>query len=171
MSDATLIQTADALAAELLAAVSAGEFGADITPTTSTTERSYATWEDVVKVRDGLRLDVVPFKYDESGLMSRTRIGYACSVDVYVRKKFDGTQRDANSHNQIKRAEIDRLVRFTQDINERFIARRLPTMTSATWRSGTILNAYSRKHLREHSMFFAAVRFVFDTPEAVLVIA
>lgn len=165
MSDATLLQCAAAIAAELLVAVEAEEFGADIE---TTPDWSFATFDEVVKKADGLRIDVVPKNYDESGLSSRTRIGYASSCDVYVRKRFnDVTDRQANANNQIKRAEIARLIRLVQDIHERFIKRRLPTMESASWRSSTVVTAYSRVHLRTNAMFWGNVRFVYDTPEPV----
>jgi hypothetical protein len=156
--NAILVRVADAITAELTTAQQAGAF---VGLEAFTPERSYADWESDVQALDGLHVDVVPTNYDGNELGSRGAIHYFCSVDVGVRRWF-GRGQSENVSGRIKRAEMDRLVLFVQELNEFFcsrgVGRRLVTYQDAVWRATKIRVTYSRKHLRDHRMFLGILR-------------
>lgn len=157
---AVLVTLADAITAELNAATWDG-----LAPNW---ERSYADWDIGLKTIGQFKCDVVPVAYDETDLDGRGSVGYACSVDLGVRKKFG--QEDLEKCGKIVMAEIDRLVLFIEELHEFFIApsddttigRRLQDYTEASWRETTIRSTYSQKHLREMQMFLGIVRVTYD---------
>lgn len=157
---AVLVTLADAITAELNAATWDG--------LSLEWERSYADWEIDLRTLGQLKGDVVPVAYDETDLDGRGSVGYACSVDIGVRKKFG--QPELEQCGRIDLAEIDRLVLFVQELHEFFIApsgsttigRRLQNYTTANWRETTIRSTYSQKHLREMQMFLGVVRVTYD---------
>lgn len=159
---AVLITLADAIASEINAAEWDGLAVA--------AERNYADWELELRTLGELHVDVVPVEYSETELDGRGSVGYACAVDIGVRKKFG--QPDLEKCGRIDLAEIDRLVLFVQELHEFFIkadstdgttiGRRLQDYTDASWRETTIRSTYSAKHLREMQMFLGIVRVTYD---------
>ena len=156
---AVLIQVADAIAAELTTAQLGGLF---VGLEAFTPERSYADWENDLEELNGLRVDVVAATYESNELDSRGSVAYLCSVDVGVRRWFNRSQTNPDTQGRIKKAEIDRLVLFVQELNEFFLnqgaGRRLATLERAVWQDCKIRSTYSRKHLRLHRMFLGIVR-------------
>lgn len=156
---AVLIEVAEGVTNELRDAVDDDEFeGLQFVP-----ERSYAEWDDELPDLDCLHVDVVPVTYDETDLDARESVGYVVSVDVVIRKKFGQKHRTQNG--KIDLEEIDRLVLLVEEIYELFSKARLTDYDEAIWKETRILSSYSRKHLREMSMFLGIVRISFDVSE------
>lgn len=153
---AVLVKVADGITADLAAALADGQFvGLQFKP-----ERSYADWlDDELDDLECLHVDVVPVGHEQTDLDDRESIGYVCSVDVGVRKKFG--PRDNSQAGRIKRAEIDRLVRFIEELHEHFCELTLPTFEAAVWRETKIRTTFSRKHLREKRLFLGVIRLFF----------
>lgn len=157
---AVLVQLAEAITAELAAA---SFDGLSFDPV-----RSYADWELELRELNVLNVDVVPVAYDETDLDGRGSVGYACSIDIGVRKRFG--QSDLEKCGSVVLAEIDRLVLFVQELHEFFIkassdttiGRRLQNYTDASWRETRITSTYSQKHLRDMQMFLGIVRVTYD---------
>lgn len=163
MSDpqAILVQVADGMTAELAAAHDSGKFaGLVFTP-----ERSYADWkDDELEDLDCLHVDVVPVGHDSSDQEDRGAVGYVCTSDIGIRKKF-GPRSNAQS-GRIRRTEIDRLVLLVEEIHEHFCMERLPTFESAIWRETKIRTTFSRRHLRDMRMFLGVIRVSYDVSQA-----
>lgn len=156
---AVLIEVAEALTADLLTAVTADEF----TGLTFEPEWSFADWDDDLSDLDCLKVDVVPVTYDETDLDARESVGYVVSCDVVIRKKF--SQKYRRQDGKIDRDEIAALVLLVEEIHEYLCKIRLTDYDEASWKETTIRSTYSRKHLRELSMFLGIVRVSFDVSE------
>src|SRR4051794_21209254 len=64
---------------------------------------------------DCLKVDVVIAGHDENDLDDRDSIGYLCSYDIVVRKKFG--ERDTTQSRRIAKPEIGRLVKFIEELD------------------------------------------------------
>jgi hypothetical protein len=156
---AVLIEVADGVTAELLTALNADTFS----EVTFVPERSYADWDEDLSDLDCLHVDVVPVAYEDTSLDARESVGYVCSVDVVIRKKF--SQKYRTQDGKIDKSEVDSLVLLVEEIHEYLCKIRLTDYTEAVWRETVIRSAYSREHLRMMSMFFGVVRVSFDVSE------
>jgi len=158
---AVLVKVADGVTAEINAALEAGEFeGLQFTA-----ERSYADWkDDELEDLDCLHVDVVPVRYDNTDLDSRGSVGYVCSVDIGVRKKFG--QGDNSQSGRIRKEEVDRLVLLVEQLHEHFCKDLLSTFEDATWRDTKIPTTFSRRHLRDARLFLGVIRVSFDVSKS-----
>lgn len=157
MPSAELVAVADAITTELTAAQQAGQF---VDLAAFTPERSYADWANDLAELSGLRVDVVGVAYTEAELADRGSVAYVCTSHVGVRHWFLRSETEGTD-SRIKRASIDRLVLFIQELNEFFCkegGRRLAAYPAASWQDTKILTTYSRKHLRDHRMFLGILR-------------
>src|SRR5262245_38503360 len=155
--EAELIKVADGIVAELKAAQVAGQF---IGVASFTPERSYADWADELDTMDDLRVDGVPIGYDEVELETPVSVAYLCRSHIGVRFKFPRSESEG-ANNRIKKATIDRLVLFVQEIDSLLRKeqhRRLTSFQDASWQEGKIVSTYSRAYLRDKRMFFGLLR-------------
>jgi hypothetical protein len=111
--------------------------------------RSYET-DTELKDLGTLHVDVVAVNAPTS-LDDRGSVGYACRVDIGVRKKLS----------QVDVDEVDRLMLLVQEIAESFIAIRLASYPGAAWQSTDIRVWYVPRHLRELLQFTGIVRVEF----------
>lgn len=159
IDDARIVEVCDAAVAQIDAAAEAGAFA----PLRFEACRSYATWDEELKIADKIQIDVVPSRYERSDLLSRTRRGYQTSIEIYIRQKFGPNSLAAD--NQIPQATIDALVRLTEQIDQLFaILKRPPADETISWTDGRILTACSRPTLRQRQTFFSAQKITFDAP-------
>lgn len=158
---AVLTTIADAITAELAAAVRDGKFeGMQFTP-----ERSYADWDDDLKDLDCLRVDVVPVGHEDASRETRGSLKYDCSIDIGVREKFGAEARDKHGRIQVER--VDRLALLIEEIHEFFISRRLTGLEAAVWVETKIVSSYDREKLRDLGLFVGFVRVTYRHPKAI----
>ncbi len=159
-----LINSAEVAVAQINAAAVAGLFvGLEFKA-----KRSYAAWTEELKEANGLQVDCVPSRYERTDLLSRERIGYQPSVEIYVREKF-GTN-DLDQGNKVRQAIVDRLVIFVEQLDVMFKTNKRPRLAPdelITWNSSTILVACSRPHLKDKQQFFGALKVIFDAPKLI----
>ena len=162
LDPAQVVLVAEAVKDQLDADVKANVFtGLNFEP-----ERSWVDADTALKDCDGLKVDCVGSQYEDSDPSSRSRIGYVVAVEIIIRQKF-GTN-DRGQDRKIKTSDVDQLAALVQSIHERFIAERRPAgMTGASWQSGKIITACSRKHLREYSTFVGVIRELYNAPKAI----
>lgn len=171
MPDAVLIAVAKAITTELASA----DFGPAFTPV-----RNYGSDDLLLDELNELRVDVVPVGMTHQ-LLTRGSWEYVCQVDVGVRKRFDGRERDYGQ-GEIPIAEIDSLVELLQRIGEYFApetpsqtGRRLTSLPEAVWsptgesdNSGIEFRAACvREHLRENGQYTGIVRLTYRVPRSV----
>jgi hypothetical protein len=168
---AELIKIADAITGELKAAIAAGQFtglASFYDPLDSLIpERSYADWKNDLDELPQLKVDVVPLTYEQSELETLGALGYVCSAHVGVRKWF-GRDHLTGNQGRINVASIDRLVQFIQEIHEFFLKepRRLSLYPESAWVETKILSPFSRKHLRDHRMFFGLLKLSYSVSKS-----
>lgn len=173
MSDAALIEVADAATGKISAGFAADRFPGLLI---DSLERSYADWEDKLET-PCTRIDVVPVAVEDTTVLSRTSVLYLCRVDVGVRRKFD--QQNRGTDGRLDKAAIDRLVLFMQELHELFIPQpyntaleeasgMLPALPGSVWKSTQLVKTYDREKLRDLSTFFGFLSLRFEVRKKIV---
>ena len=143
------VRIADAITAELNAALSAGKF----TLTGWAPRRSYADWDEDYKDLSTIAVDVVFVTMgadNRVGLSSYTTQEYRQAVHVAVRKRFDIADRD--DEGRLLNASVDPLINLVQEICDHFAELRLgdslPTEVNASWLQSEVAQWVNQDLLR-----------------------
>jgi hypothetical protein len=153
---AVLIQTADAVTAELNGHAFALEF---------TAERSYADWDlalDDEAQRGILICDVVPVSRVVTDLeTSGGSVAYEPATDIVFRKKFEPADA-SNDDGRLTLEAVDELVALIEEVTEHFTPCALTATNPPRWKSTEIIAAVMHKHLREFNQYTGIIRLTFD---------
>jgi hypothetical protein len=123
-----------------------------------TPERSYADWDLELKDFDKLRVDVVCNSTAQvPGLEARGKVSLRVPVDIATRKRFSVGEQDDDT-GRIDVAEVDRLMKLTEQLYVELIARR---GSESVWTDLKILAAPIHKHLRDLRQFTSVIRVTF----------
>jgi hypothetical protein len=145
MSVATDI--ADAVVAELNAAVAAEQFSQQFTAA-----RAYVPEFDLRDLcgQEGLRVAVAVKSFDES-LASRSSTQTDYAIDVAVIQKVEN----------LGNTELDPLMDLVQAIADFFRLRRLASYEAAMWHGSSNDPPYSQEHLREKHLFLSVLTLTY----------
>jgi hypothetical protein len=160
--DAIPIRIADAVVAEINAAVTAEEFST----LGFTAVRSYADWDEKFSdLVEGIpRVDVVFRAETSPELEDQSALDYEVSIDVALRCRFGQEDRD-NATGRLKNESIDPLVTLAEQMHEHFVSDRngttLPNEPTATWQQSDVKLYWDRKKIRE-GLFYSWFRLVFS---------
>ena len=134
LSSSVSVDVAEAIAAELTAAVAASAFALH-----PTVRRGYIQDQDLLLENlTALRVDVQVGDL-KAEVVSRGVIAYTCRADIAVREKFEQSERESST-GDIKTSEIDKRVLLVEQIHEFFVrggdggtGRRLESMPDAVF--------------------------------------
>lgn len=147
MSQALLIEVADALVAELNAEAakpSGGVLGVQFVA-----ERHYRPQFDLAQLKS-LRVSVVPKAISIAG-MARTSNQHDVAVDMAVQKKVDPAST----------AELDGLMLLVERIADFFRLRRLSAVPVAAWVKTENAPVYAPDHLEQHRVFTSVLTLTY----------
>jgi len=168
MTDAIIIQVADAIVEAIRAIVLSEDF---------TVRRSYGDWNDTIENVDGLMVDVVPAMFP-STLFTRGSLRYICTVNVLLRRRLgeDARIRSGERFDQgrFENAAIDPYVNDLQTIHEYFApsqpgkaGRQLASLPDAAWQQESAnRSTFHRQLLREFGQFSGWNALVYSVSRA-----
>lgn len=162
------IRIADAVVAEINAAVTASSFST----LGFTAVRRYFDWDADYKDLDTMAVEVV-FRVtqprDSIALESAGTLSYKVATDIVIRKRFATSDRN-DSDGRLKNTSVDPLVTLLQEFHELFVTTRntipLDSETSANWTGSDVLSWVNQAKLRQ-GLFEGVVRIEFDFQKAV----
>lgn len=168
MTNAVPIRIADAVAAEINAAVEAEEFQT----LDFTARRSYPDWPEEFEDLDGLAVDVVhAIDEDENvGLASAGSIEYSPTIHVVIRKRLGTEDRDQHT-GRFKNSAVDPLATLLDEIRRYFIARRLTgvltSLPEVQWNGASQVKRWHDPHKLRMGLFEGFVQMRFTVNEAI----
>ncbi len=157
------VNVAEAIAAELTAAVAASTFVLD-----PLVRRGYMQDRDLKLESIAALLADVQVAECESEMLSRATMIYHCRTDIAVREKFEQSERQSSS-GEIKTSEIDNRLILVQQIHDFFAradddspGRRLETMADAVFEEVVFRPLYYPQHLRENGQFTGIISVLYS---------
>ena len=161
------IRIAEAVTAELNAAIGAGAFSV----TGWTPRRSYADWDEAWKDLTTLAVDVVFVALGADNrvdLDSASSLEYRQAVHIAIRKRFTPAERDTEG--RLLNTAVDPLVELLEEIHEHFVKLRLgqtlPTEPLANWELSENAQWVNLELLRQ-GLFQGVVAITFRIPAEV----
>lgn len=157
MADASLVYVGEMVKA----AIESRDFGLPFT-----IERNYADFDEELQDISPLKVDVVPFRHSAAEMESHKNLSYEIDTDICIRRLFGLP--DADPDQRISKESIDRLVKFTEDIHEFLMARRLTQgeLAQANWGEARLLWCPNKRHLRRRQ-FTGLIRVTHQISKAI----
>lgn len=131
-----------------------------------TAVRNYADWDDeptdntthcdVVLVAPRVETEVA----DRGGSLD-----YTIRVHVAIRKKFPTSDRDASTR-MLPNSVVDPFVELIDEVHAYFKVDRFADLPNVAWMETRLVQAYSRRMLREISTFLGICELTFEAHEA-----
>lgn len=122
-------------------------------------ESSLGDFDDELKTRGELRIDVLAPTDPPLELADAATMRYEVAVDVVIRKRFDADDR-ALQDGRLLAAAAAPLVAIVEQVAEALIGERLTTSDGA-WQETRIQALYRPDHLRQFSQFTGHVIVIF----------
>ena len=131
-------------------------------------ERSYANVRQKLEDLDTVRIDVVPWN-SQPEIDSVGTFLWPCEVDILIRRR--NTANEQNPSGELRKEEIDLLMRLVQDVYEFFLPSqatdpeqtgRLVTFDEAHWEETRMIAHYVRSHLAELRQFTGWIRLTYS---------